>query len=221
MSCSQCLGIERQFDVAVARRQLKRYRRKGPSKMTRRLLDALVSEGASGASFLDVGGGVGAVQHGLIEAGAAVGTSVDAATAYLTAAREEAEARGYADRMRFLTGDIVEVQDDVEPADLVALDRVVCCYHDMPALVDASASKARRAYGLVYPRDTRLVKLAIGLLNLVQRLRRHPFRAFVHATADVEARVESHGLRRVFLEHSVLWQTAVFRRQAEPVADGA
>jgi hypothetical protein len=81
----------------------------------------------------------------------------------------------------------------------------------MPALVDATASRARRAYGLVYPRDTRLMKLAIGLLNLTQRLRRHPFRAFVHPTSAVEARVDAHGFRRVFLERSILWQAVVFR----------
>ena len=179
--------------------------------MTRALLQALLAEGVEGATFLEVGGGVGAIQHGLMDAGAARGTSVDASPAYLDAAREEAAARGHADKIRPIAGDMVEVQDDVEPADLVALDRVVCCYPDMPALVDASASKARRAYGLVYPRDTRLVRLGIGLVNLVQRLRRHPFRAYAHPTADVERRVRAHGLRRVFLKRSLIWQAVVFR----------
>jgi magnesium-protoporphyrin O-methyltransferase len=211
VTCAQCVGIERLFDDSVARRQLKRYRRRGPDKMTRVLLEALISEGAAHATFLDVGGGVGAIQHGLLEAGAAAGTSVDASPAYLEAAREEASSRGHAGRVRYVAGDFVDVQDDIGPADLVALDRVVCCYHDMPALVDATASRARRAYGLVYPRDTRLMKLAVGLLNLTQRLRRHPFRAFVHPTSAVEARVDAHGFRRVFLERSILWQAVVFR----------
>jgi magnesium-protoporphyrin O-methyltransferase len=182
--------------------------------MTRVLLDALISEGAADATFLDVGGGVGAIQLGLLEAGAAGGTSVDASPAYLEAARQEASSRGHAGRVRYLAGDVVEVQHGIEPADLVALDRVVCCYHDMPALVDATASRARRAYALVYPRDTRLTRLAIGLLNLAQRLRRHPFRAFVHPTSAVEARVEAHGFRRVFLRRSILWQAVVFRAAA-------
>ena len=214
MTCSQCVGIERQFDDAVARRHMKRYKRRGPAKMTRVLLDALISEGAAHATFLDVGGGVGAIQFGLLEAGAAGGTSVDASPAYLEAARQEASSRGHAGRVRYVAGDVVEVQHGIEPADLVALDRVICCYHDMPALVDATASRARRAYALVYPRDTRLTRLAIGLLNLAQRLRRHPFRAFVHPTSAVEARVEAHGFRRVFLRRSILWQAVVFRAAA-------
>ena len=68
----------------------------------------------------------------------------------------------------------------------------------------------------MYPRDTWLAKLAIGTLNLVQRLRRHPFRAFVHATAEVEERVEAHGLRKVFHKEWMLWQAVAFRRNEAP-----
>ena len=210
MTCSQCRGIERQFDDRVARRQLRRNRRKGPSKTTRMLLDALEGTGVAGASFLDVGGGVGAIQHALMDRGASRGTSVDASPAYLATAREEARVRGYADSVRYVEGDFVEAQSDVEDADIVTLDRVVCCYPDMPALVDASASRARRAYGLVYPRENWLAKLAIGLINLTQRIRRQPFRAYVHPTAAVEERVGRHGLVRVYHAQSTVWQIAVF-----------
>jgi magnesium-protoporphyrin O-methyltransferase len=212
MTCSRCQGIEDQFDARVARRQLRRYRAKGPSKTTKMLLDALDRTGVSGASFLDVGGGVGAIQHELMNHGAASGTSVDASPAYLAAARDEASARGYTDHVRYVEGDLVEAQSDIGPADLVTLDRVVCCYPDMHALVDASASRARRAYGLVYPRDNVIARLAIRLLNLVQRIRRHPFRAFVHPTTAVEARVARHGLEKTYHANWTMWQVAVFTR---------
>ena len=218
MTCSQCCGIERQFDGRTARRQLKRYRRKGPDKTTRMLLDALVDAGVEGTSFLDVGGGVGAIQHELMRAGAASGTNVDASPAYLAAAREEASSRGYADRMKYVEGDLVGAHAEVGDADLVTLDRVVCCYPDMPALVDASASKARRAYGLVYPRDNLFGRLAIRLVNVVQVIRRHPFRAFVHPTEAVEARVSAHGLRMRYHAHSTVWQVALFIRDANDPA---
>jgi magnesium-protoporphyrin O-methyltransferase len=211
--CSSCTGIERQFDERVARRQLRRYRRKGPVKTTRMLLDALQSAGVAGTSFLDVGGGVGALQHELMERGASSGTSVDAAPAYLDAAREEATARGYGDRIRYVAGDIVDAQARVEAADFVTLDRVICCYPDMPALVDASASKAKRAYGVVYPRDNALVRMGMRLLNAVQWIRRHPFRAYVHPTGAVEARVEARGLRRTYHANWTVWQVAVFTRE--------
>jgi magnesium-protoporphyrin O-methyltransferase len=212
MTCPQCTGIQRFFDERVARRELRRYRRKGAAKTTRMLVEGLARHGVAGSTFLDVGGGVGAVQHELVSAGAAGGTSVDASPAYVEAAREEAARRGYAERVRYLVGDFLDLQAEVGEADVVALDRVVCCYPDMPALVDATVGRARRAYGLVYPRDTRLVVLMIGIMNFVQRVRRHPFRAFVHSTSDVEARVESAGMRKAMHENTVFWQVVVFAR---------
>ena len=44
-------------------------------------------------------------------------------------------ARQLHDRVRYEVGDFVALAPDVEPADVVALDRVVCCYPDMAALV--------------------------------------------------------------------------------------
>ncbi|MDH3207161.1 MAG: class I SAM-dependent methyltransferase [Gemmatimonadota bacterium] len=214
MTCSRCQGIEDQFDARTARRQLRRYRRKGAVKTTRMLLDALSEAGIRGASFLDIGGGVGAIQHELADDGAGSGTSVDASPAYLETAKEEAQSRGYADRMRYIAGDFVEAQADVDAADLVTLDRVVCCYSDMEALVDASASRARRAYGLVYPRDNILARAAIRVVNLVQLMRRCPFRAFIHPTEAVEARVEQHGLIKTYHANWTMWQVTVFMRPA-------
>jgi SAM-dependent methyltransferase len=212
MSCPQCVGIERFFDDAVARRELRRYRRKGPAKTTRMLVEGLAREGVDGATFLDVGGGIGAVHHELVAAGAAEGTCVDASPAYLEAARSESAKRGNAERVRYVLGDFVELQSEVGAADLVALDRVVCCYPDMAALVDGTATRARRAYGLVYPRDTRFVRIMIGMLNLVQRLRRHPFRVFVHPTSEVEARLLAAGLERATRATTLMWQVVIFRR---------
>jgi len=176
------------------------------------LVAALVRTGVTGSSFLDVGGGVGAIQHELMARGASSGTSVDASPAYLATARSEASARGYVERMRYVEGDLVEEQEGIESADLVTLDRVVCCYPDMPALVDATASRARRAYGLVYPRDNALGRLAIGLVNLVQRIRRHPFRAFLHSTEDVETRLTGHGFHKTYQAHWTVWQVSLFTR---------
>ena len=219
MPCAQCEGIERRFDGPRALRQLRRYRKRGPSKTTRRLLASIIELDPHGRSFLDIGGGVGARQHGLMKAGATGGTAAEASNAYLDAARDEATALGHADRILYVGGDFVEMQDRVQPADIVTLDRVICCYPDMPALVDASASRAVRVYGLVYPRDTRLARLAIGAVNLLHWLGRHPFRAYVHPTEAVEARIEGHGLTRVWRSSTLLWQITVFSRPHPPSAN--
>ena len=212
MTCRHCQGVARMFDEKMARRQLRHYRRKGAGRGTRQLVDAVAGEGVEGQTFLDIGGGVGAIQHDLMERGALGGTSADASPAYLAAARDEAEARGYAGRIRYVEGDFVEHAGEVEAADLVTLDRVVCCYPDMPALVGAAARLTRRTLGLVIPRATRFMRWGVAIANLFQRLRRHPFRVYVHDPGEVEAVLGEHGLQRRYLREGLVWRVAVFGR---------
>ena len=153
--------FDREFDARTAAADLRDYRRKGPSTTTRALIDGLASAGVDGQTVLDIGGGVGAVHHELLRSGAAEATDVDASGAYIAAASEESERQGHADRVRYLKGDFVSLADEVPPADLVALDRVICCYGDVAALVGRSASLARRRYGVVYPRDSWLSRVFI------------------------------------------------------------
>lgn len=212
MTCCQCQGIEQMFDDRMARRQLRHYRRKGPAKATRRLLEAIAAGGIGGRTFIDVGGGVGAIQHDLMGRGAARGTSADASPAYLAVARTEAEARGYASRMRYVDGDFVERAGELEAADIVTLDRVVCCYPDMPAMLGAAASLARSSVGLIIPRGTRLMRFGVGVANLIQRLRRHPFRIYVHDPDEVEAVLAEHGMSRRYLRDGLVWRVMVLGR---------
>lgn len=215
MTCCQCQGIEQFFDDKMARRQLRHYRRKGPAKATRRLLDAIAAAGIGGRTFIDVGGGVGAIQHDFMNRGAAGGTSADASPAYLAAARSEAESRGYAKRMRYVDGDFVERAGELDRADIVTLDRVVCCYPDMPTMLGAAASLARRTVGLIIPRGTRFMRFGVGIANLIQRLRRHPFRIYVHDPDEVEAVLVEHGLSRRYLRDGLVWRVMVFARQPQ------
>src|SRR5919202_1825939 len=170
MSCNEhCCGLTTLFDARLARRDLDSYRRRGPSASTRRLLAAVRDAGRPPETLLDVGGGVGAIAHELLAAGAARATMVDASPSYLAAAREEAERRGTTDRLQLRQGDLVEVADDVPPADVVTLDKVVCCYPDMETLLSVSAARARRLYGIVYPLDGWWVSLAVAVENGVPR----------------------------------------------------
>jgi magnesium-protoporphyrin O-methyltransferase len=215
VSCAQCQGIVQQFDDRVARRELRRYRRRGPTRTTRRLLSAIVSHGVSGRSFLDIGGGIGAIQHRLMAAGASSGTCADASPAYVSAARTEAQARGYADRMRYLLGDFVSLAREIPPADVVTLDRVVCCYPDMGALIDASASRARYLYAVVFPREHLAMRLSALLLNLIQRIRRRRFNVYLHGTTAIDARIRTHGLRGIWHARSLFWHIRLYVRDGD------
>ncbi len=210
--CGQCAGIEQEFNAAVASRELARYRRHGASGTTRILIETLRSEGVAGLALLDIGGGIGAIQHELVRAGAAHVTSVDASSAYLQAQQDEAARLGYAGRATHTAGDFVTLALQIPDADIVTLDRVICCYHDMRALVGLSAARARRLYGLVYPRATFWNRVGILLINLIQRLRRRSFRTFLHHPSDVDALIRGHGFRPRFERLSLLWHVAVYAR---------
>jgi 2-polyprenyl-3-methyl-5-hydroxy-6-metoxy-1,4-benzoquinol methylase len=203
-----------EFDAAHAEQQLRAYRRQGPRGLTGALIDALAEGGVSGETVLDIGGGVGAVHHALLRSGAAAAVDVDASRAYISVAREEAMRQGHAGRVQYLAGDFVAMAPRLEPADLVALDRVICCYPDMAALVSRSAALARRRYALVYPRDTWLARIGVAVLNLAPRLSRSAFRAYVHRTAEVDAIVAGQGLVKLFERMTPIWQLVVYERPA-------
>ena len=133
------------FNADEARRDLLQYRANGAEGSTRRLIEVLVAEGIESATLLDIGGGVGVVQLELLKAGVASSVDVDASAPYLSVAETEAAERGFGDRTAYRHGDFVAVAAEVEPADVVTLDRVICCYPDVRALVGQSARHARRA----------------------------------------------------------------------------
>jgi len=161
---------------------------------------------------LDVGAGVGAVHLELLDAGAATAVDVDASPAFVAAARDEAARRGHADRVTYRVGDVVAVGEDVAPADIVALDRVVCCYPDMAALVTMTADRARRRYGLVYPRDPTWIRAGARVGNALAGLFRSKTRIHVHPTRDVEGLVRAAGLEERVRRTTTFWQVVVYER---------
>ena len=221
MPCPQCDGIERLFDVKEARHRLRKLRRTGPDRTTRMLLEDVqaVLSAPDGARcelgvVLDIGGGVGAIHHELLERGVERAVHVDASTAYLEAARDEVERRGHGGRVEFVAGDFVQVAASIPEADIVTLDRVICCYHDMRQLVSRSAEKARVVYGAVYPRESWWIRLSIAAENLYFRVRRSPFRGYLHAPSAIDAALVAGGMQRRSRRRTLAWEVVVYTRLA-------
>ena len=216
MACSQCDGVQQQFDPAVAKRSLRRYRRRGPDRTTRLLIEALRAAlddlDARDALLLDVGAGIGAIHHELLDGRVTRAVHVDASSAHIRVAREEATRRGHAARTNFIYGDFVVIADTLAEADVVTLDRVICCYDDMPGLVSRSAGKASRLYGAVYPRETFWMSAGIAALNAFQRLRRSAFRVFLHDPGAIDAALRAAGLERRSLRRTLGWEVVVYTR---------
>jgi magnesium-protoporphyrin O-methyltransferase len=213
IDCCQCQGIETRFDEAYVTEKLKEYHTSGPKKTTRKLIDALEAQGVQGLTMLDIGGGVGDIIHALLQAGVDQGTNVEASSAYAQACEREAARLGHAERVRVFAGDFIDIAANLPLADIVTLDRVVCCYHDFRELVSRSVEKARRYYGLVYPRDKLWVKVVMNAYyNLRFWLQRNPFRVFVHPEKEVDSLIMEYGFEHIFFEESGPWQIVVYAK---------
>ena len=210
VTCS-CDQVGPQFDEAYAAAKLARYRTVGPDPSTRALLDAILAEDIRGGTLLDVGGGVGAIQHELLKRGVASAQEVEASAAYVAACRSEAERQGHADRITHICGDFICVASAVEPADIVTLDRSLCCCHDPLALVDHTAARTRWLYGLVYPRDVWWVRHGWRHLGNARQVLKHSgLRLSTPRAMKVEAILAQHGLSLRRHAEVGVWQIALF-----------
>lgn len=100
MTCCGAGACESQFDRKRAARELKDYRAHGPQPTTRAMIHLLRRAGVDGSTLLDIGGGIGAIQYDLLEAGAREVTAVDASSAYQQAALRDTRSPGGRGRYR-------------------------------------------------------------------------------------------------------------------------
>jgi SAM-dependent methyltransferase len=209
--CPSCPNV---FSREEAEKDLQRYREKGPDPTTKALIDAIRALGIDGGTVLDIGGGIGAIQLDLLEAGAASTVSVDASPDYVAVAQAEAERRGFGDRARHLNGDFAAMAADIEPADVVTLDKVVCCYPDLSVLIGRSVEHAQRMIGLVYPRDADWVRGVAAVLNAGARLFRSPTRFYIHRMAGADRLIREAGFEARPVRRGLFWQVVLYVRPA-------
>lgn len=200
------------FKPRFARRSLERYRAKGLDKLERRMVASALESGVAGARVVEIGGGIGCIQAELLHAGAREGEIVELVPAYQPYADELAREQGLAERTSFRVVDVLEQPDAVEPADIVVLNRVVCCSPDGVALTAAAGRLARRTLVLSFPRDVFWARAGIRMLNAGFWLTRNPFRVFVHRPAALFSAAETAGVYAGDGGRGAFWQWAALRR---------
>lgn len=212
MSCeTHCCGLEKLFNEKKARKKLKRYHEKGPEGATKELLAQFSNVDVRGKTLLDIGGGIGVLQRELMKAGATSATDIDASEASLRVAREEAARQNHA--TTFLHGDFTLMADRIEPADIVTLDKVICCYPKVDDLLAKALDRTRSYLGLVLPRDTLVVRATMFLQNIMVRFFARGFRSYLHSPRRVHSMIESHGLRRVKEHRMRAWLVWLYGRE--------
>jgi len=212
MPCNCCEVTDNAFTEAEAKADAKNYRKHGPANQTKLILEAIRSLGLNDASLLDIGGGVGAIHHELLSDVAREATHVDASSAYLKEAKEEAARRGNTERVQFIHADFTDVAPDLPQADVVTLDRVVCCYPDFRSLLKAAAGKSRSAIALTYPRETWYMQFGFQAMNFFQRLRSDPFRVFLHPVREMESLLNGEGFVLSSVRKLFIWEMALYQR---------
>ena len=212
MPCNCCEITDNAFSESEAKAELRNYRRRGPMKQTNLILRAVRSLNLKNVDLLDIGGGIGAIHHELLEDVARQATHVDASSAYLTQAKAEAARRGHSQQVNFIHADFTDVASNLPEADIVTLDRVVCCYPDFRGLLTAAAEHSRRAVALTYPREVWYLRIALKVANFFQRLRRDPFRVFLHPIHDMDALLQAEGFHLVSIHRLFVWEMALYRR---------
>jgi magnesium-protoporphyrin O-methyltransferase len=210
--CTGYCAAEVQFNSKVAQRDLRRYRRRGADATTRLLLAELRRWPLEGRQLLDVGGGIGAIGTELADTGVVSVTVVEASPAYLEIARREVQSRYGSRPTQFILGDFAVIAGTLPDADVLTLDRVVCCYPDPEALLGAAAARTRQVLAFTYPRDRWYVRAIFALANFWLRLTGKKFRAFVHGPERMAAVLEAAGLVRATQRKTLVWMLDLYHR---------
>jgi 2-polyprenyl-3-methyl-5-hydroxy-6-metoxy-1,4-benzoquinol methylase len=201
--CRSC--YDRTFTDRYARMLRRRFERRGLPGPARRIVEFLTNQGIEGASVLEIGGGVGDLQIELLRRGAARTTNVELSSSYEQDAARLITAHGLGDRVSRRMVNLVEQPDAAEPADVVVLHRVVCCFPDYQALLGVAADHARRLLVFSHPPDNLLTRSAAGAVNGWERLRREEYRAYVHPPEDMLDVLRGAGLRPVLQQRGIAW----------------
>ena len=205
-------GLDKMFDARSARGEASAYLKKGLDQPTRKVVEALQARGVAGASVLEIGGGAGGLHLELLKAGARRAVDLDLSPAYLEVARQNAETLGYQDMVEHRLHDIAAQPESVAEADVVVMNRVICCYPHMERLVRPAAERARRLLALTFPRDAWWMRLGERLMNGWFWMTRSDFRMYLHPPQAVLALVAAAGLSLVHQSFQGPWQIAVFQR---------
>jgi len=212
--CCTPKGYRWVFSERSARAEARRYRRKGLDATSQRIFDVVKNAGVEGRTVLEVGGGIGAIQIELLKAGAARAISVELTPTYEEEAAALLREAGLEERVERRIMDFAAAGGEVEGADIVIMNRVICCYPDMPRLAGAASDHARELLVMSFPKRTWWMRIGMLLGNAILGVTRREFHIFLHPPARILATSEQHGLRTVLNESGVLWSVAALRRAA-------
>jgi magnesium-protoporphyrin O-methyltransferase len=213
--CCTPKGYRQIFSERSARAQARSYRRNGLDATSRRIVELLKDRGVAGLTLLEIGGGIGAIQIELLKAGVTRAVSVELTPTYEESAAELLREAGFEHRVERTVMDFVNAGAEVEAADIVVVNRVLCCYPDVPRLAGAAADHARGLLVMSFPKERWWTRVIVWMANVGMAITRREFRIFVHPLAQILATGQQHGLQLSFNRLGVFWQIAAMQRATQ------
>jgi tRNA1(Val) A37 N6-methylase TrmN6 len=207
-----CCGADLFFDKKTADKKYKSYLKKGPSRVTSKIIQQLEEHTVKGKSLVDVGGGVGALQWWFLENGGSKTTDIDASTGYLEQAEEHAYKNGWEAQTTFEMGDCVEVYPQIKEVDFITLDKVVCCYPNFKEILEATCDKSPQSISLSYPMDGFIAEGIQSIGAIVMKLRGSFFRPYVHSVKEIRAVFAVKGYMRMSYNLAFPWHVETYVR---------
>lgn len=209
-------GYDEVFTERQARWMRRRYDRHGLGQPARAMADLVAGRGLEGASVLEIGGGLGDLHVELLRRGAATATNVELSTSWEGPAGELLRGHHLEGRVTRVFGDLVQDPGLAGEADVVVLNRVVCCYPDFAGLLAAAGRRARRMLVFSYPPSNAIVRAGLSVINGWQRFKDRDYRAFAHPPAAMHEVLEQAGLRPAVRTRQGVWRVSVLERVVSP-----
>ena len=186
-----------QFGAGVARRDVAKYRRRGPDAPTQLLRDGVLAADSSRATVLDIGGGMGALSLELIAAGVGHATLVDASAPSSFSRARGGHARRWAPsaprnrrRLRRARRDAAHGRDRRDEPRRLLLSGL------RHAILPAALARSARVFAFWSPKDRWYIRAVAEFGNRIRALTGKAFRTFVHKESLMHALIEARGFRR-------------------------
>lgn len=184
-----------------------------PADVSRLLYERLAEVGFAGRSVLEIGCGYGRLLVGALVAGARLGTGVELDEEAIDEATERAEEAGVAARSTFILGDGAELE--LQPHDVVVLDRVICCYADGDRLLARSLAAAGSAYAMSVPESRGLRgawnRITYALGRILDWLRNEE-PVYLHDVRRMERRLTAAAFRLASADRIGKWHVGIYLR---------
>lgn len=165
-------------------------------------------------SVLELGCGTGGLGVALLEMGASRLTGVDLSPASIDLAQRRAADGGFGETARFEVGNAAATVG--EPHDWVVMDRVICCYGDVDALLGRAIDLAGERIAISVPESRGwrgVVNRPLWMAEYWGWDRWHGgCHGYVHDLRRIERTLSAAGFERVASARRGLWWIAVYDR---------